>query len=697
MATFLSFAPLKAICPLLVVSSSEWGTRRPGPSAVPVAALERAGGKHMKRRHSVPAPAVLAVLLLGVLGCNLPQTRAQKEDESDAEPKYAVKTVGDVTDVGNGETITVGGVGLVVGLEGTGSPAQPGSYRTMLDDYLKKHQPLLAPLLKAYGVKNTRELLDSPDRGTSLVLVSAQIPPGARKNDLLDVEVRLPPDSKTTSLRGGRLVETVMVNYEYARNLSSRYAQSDQVLLGHPLAHASGLLLTGFGDGDGDDNLRQARIWGGGRSRIDRGFYLLLRSKYQYALMAKAVADRVNETFHGSVKTGPLGGEVAEAKNPSVVLINVPAQYRHNLPRYLRVVRLIPLRENLEPLRDNRLAREKAVPPRPAEARAAYHQQLADDLLNPARTVTTALRLEALGESSIPTLRTGLQSENMLVRFASAEALAYLGCSAAGEELARLVEQHPVLRLFSLTALASLDAPVSRVKLEGLLSSPNPETRYGAFRALCALDENEPAVQGELLNDAFWLHRVAPGSPGLVHVSSCRRAEIVLFGEEPLLVPPVAIKAGEFNVVAGDDDRHCIVSRFSPSQGRSQRKQCSLRLEDVLRTLAAMGGSYPEAVELVRQARYCQCVNARVEADQLPRLVAVQDLARAGVKDPDGLLLDQEVVEARPDFGATPTLFQRDVRQSLGDREAEEEAALGDREPHGEKKTAERGGGQSVE
>jgi hypothetical protein len=650
----------------------------------------------MKRRHSVFALAVPAVLLFGVLGCELPQTRGQKEDEPDAEPKYAVKTVGDVTDVGNGEPITVGGVGLVVDLEGTGSPAQPGSYRSMLDDYLKKHQRLLAPLLKAYGVKSTRELLDSPDHGTSLVLVSAQIPAGARKGDPLDVEIRLPPESKTTSLRGGRLVETVLVNYEYARNLSPRYANSDQALIGHPLAQASGLLLTGFGDGDEAGQLRQARIWGGGRSNIDRGFYLMLRSKYQYALLAKAVADRVNETFHGSLKGAAPGADVAEAKSPSVVVINVPVQYQHNLPRYLRVVRLIPLRENLEPLRDNRLGKEKAVPPRPAEARAAYHQQLADDLLNPARTVTTALRLEALGEGSIPTLRAGLKSEHTLVRFCSAEALAYLGCSAAGEELARLVEQHPVLRLFSLTALASLDAPVSRVKLEELLASANPETRYGAFRALRALDENEPAVQGEMLNDSFWLHRVAPNSPGLVHISSCRRAEVVLFGEEPLLVPPVAIKAGEFNVVAGDDDQHCLVSRFSPSHGRSLRKQCSLHLEDVLRTLAGMGGTYPEAVELVRQARYCQCVTAKVEADQLPRLVAVQELARAGVKDADGLLLDQEIVEAQPDFGATPTLYQRDVRQTRADQELEEEAALSDRKPRGEKKTAERGG-QPVE
>src|SRR5207244_9284215 len=138
-------------------------------------------------------------------------------------------------------------------------------------------------------------------------------------------------------------------------------------------------------------------------------------------------------------------------------------------------------------------------------------------------TGTAALRLEALGTDSIPALKLGLESEHVLVRFAAAEALAYLGCPACGEELARLVEQQPALRAYSLTALASLNEAVSHVKLTELLGSKSAETRYGAFRALRALDEHDATVQGEMLNESFWLHRLAPGAPGLVHLSSSRR------------------------------------------------------------------------------------------------------------------------------------------------------------------------------
>src|SRR6202011_837777 len=123
------------------------------------------------------------------------------------------------------------------------------------------------------------------------------------------------------------------------------------------------------------------------------------------------------------------------------------------------------------------------------------------------------------------------------------------------EELGKAVVKQPMLRSFALTALASLDESVSRFQLRELLTtSADDETRYGAFRALRALDENDPLVQGEFLNDSFWLHRVAPDAPPLAHVSTTRRAEIVLFGETPTLKPPFSFLAGQFAVTATPGD-----------------------------------------------------------------------------------------------------------------------------------------------
>src|SRR5262249_41983235 len=185
-------------------------------------------------------------------------------------------------------------------------------------------------------------------------------------------------------------------------------------------------------------------------------------------------------------------------------------------------------------------------------------------------------------------------------RFVAAEALAYLGDPSCGQELARAVREFPDLRSFGLTALASLDEAVSRVQLRELMAAADPEVRYGAFRALRALDEHDPGVRGEFVNDSSWLHRAVPNGEPLVHFSTSRGAEVVLFGQDSMLKPPFAIRAGEFNVTASAENQQCTIGRFSTQFGVSHR-QCSFKIEDILRVMADEGAMYPEIVELLRQ------------------------------------------------------------------------------------------------
>jgi flagellar basal body P-ring protein FlgI len=569
---------------------------------------------------------VVGAVLLGLCGCASSQkTRLQSAEEVDRDPKYAVKTIGDKSSVGNADPIPVSGVGLVVGLEGTGGGAPPGGFRTMLEDQLRKRKP---------PVEHIKEILASPN--TSLVLVSGQLPAGVHKGDPIDVTITLPPGSKTHSLRGGRLVLCDLYNYDTARNLNPQ-AEGDRMLRGHVMARAEGSLLTGFGDSDEATKERQARIWGGGRSLIERPFYLLMNSDEQKARIAQAVADTINQTLHGEFR-GPLT-DLAKAETPAVVYLGAPPQYKLNLPHFLRVVRLIPL--------DTTQA-----------SRITYQRRLEGELLDPAHTVTAALRLEALGSESIPVLKRGLQSDSPLVRFCSAEALAYLDDPSCGQELARIVEQAPVLRAYALTALASLDAAICHIELRRLLDSPSAETKYGAFRALHALDEREDAIQGDLLNESFWLHHVAPASPPMIHISTRNRAEIVLFGEDVRIVPPFSILAGEYVVAAGKDDDKCTVTRISYRHGTSKR-QCTLKLEEVLRTLADVGATYPDVVDVLRKAEHCQCLSCKTEVDALPQAVEVTDLARAGAGDQELLQTHPEILGAKEELGATPNLYEK--------------------------------------
>lgn len=594
--------------------------------------MNRRVSDHLWRAFRLAPWGALTAALLGLIGCTAPQqqqARLQSGEESEAD-RYGLKTVGDVTTVGNADPIPLGGVGWVVGLEGTGGEPANDNYRTMLEEELTKE-----------GVKDIKRELANPNR--ALVVVTALYPVGAAKGAPMDVEVTLPPHpGKATSLRGGYLRECVLSNYDYTKHLDPNYKGSNAPLIGLPCARCEGPVLVGMGDGDEADRVKHGRVWGGGRCMRPNPLLLLLNPEYQQARVAYQAATRINEAFRAGPSDSPEDATAVASDNLALQL-HVPPAYKLNLPRFLRVVRLVPLQASAD-------QPGKETDPRP------YRQRLAADLLDPARTVTAALRLEALGQDSVPALKAGLQSTHPLVRFCSAESLAYLDCPAGGEELGADVAKQPLLRAFALTALASLDESVSHTQLqELLLTSADAETRYGAFRALRALNEDDPLVQGEFLNDSFWLHRVAPDAPPLIHVSTNRRAEIVLFGETPTLKPPFSFLAGQFAVTATPDDEHCTVSRFPP-QGGVQRKQCSLKLEDLLRTMTGMGGTYAEALELLEQAHRCDSLSCTVRADALPQAVSAFDLARLGQAG-DLLNADGQLVAAPQDLGGTPTLF----------------------------------------
>ena len=523
-------------------------------------------------------------LVVTLVGCSHDQQlRSQSGEEAEHE-RYGLKTVGDVTTVANAQPLQVAGVGLVIGLEGNGGDCPPDDYRKLLESDLHKQ-----------GVKNVKEVLADPDN--AMVMISGQIPPGARIGDPIDLDVHLPARSQAKSLRGGTLKACYLTSFATTHQLMPGYNGAETMLRGQIFARAEGPVLVGFtNNGDETSQQKQGRIWAGGTCRKENPFGLVLAPNQQFkARMTDRVANVINDRFQGAAKGDPTNA-LAIPKTPESIDLRVPAQYRLNLSRFLLVSRLIPLQETKEQLGGGK----------------PYRQRLAEDLLDPARCVTAAMRLEALGQDAVPELKIGMTSANELVRFCSAEALAYLGNAAAAEELGRMVVNRPVFRAFALTALASLDENASRRQLEDLLEGDHDdETRYGAFRALRALEETHPAVAGRLLNDSFWLHRIVPNTPSLVHMSSTQRAEIVLFGGDVILKPPFSFLAGEYNIRAEANADQCTVTYVplrtefrtgEPRNGVATRQTCPLKLEDVLVTMADLGAQYPEAVELIQQA-----------------------------------------------------------------------------------------------
>jgi Flagellar P-ring protein len=578
---------------------------------------------------AVPAAACAAgLLLLALSGCFTPQVLRPQAAEETERDRYGVKSLGTLFQVGSIEPKPVGGIGLVTGLDGTGGDSPHDENRTTLEKYLRQK-----------GCNNVNQILNSGE--TALVIVSGKIPIGAHADDHFDVEVTLPHGSKATSLRGGVLEDCILSTYEYGRSAMDGAVGT---IKGHPIARAKGPLQLSLGQADGNEDaerLTHANVWMGGQTRVDNPLTLFLNEGQQFVRISNMVATRINEALPGALNDSSK--QLAVPANKVAVTLNVPPAYKLNIPHYLRVVRLIPLQPG-----DDKATGENGQP-------RSYRQRLAEDLLDPARTVTSALRLEALGEKSIPALKQGLESQHPLVRFCSAESLTYLGNPSGAKELGDTVEKQPFLRSYALAALASLDESVMRFTLQQLVDKGVAhETRYGAFRGLRALDPNYPFTKGEELNKAFWLHCLAPNTEPLVHVCTLKRSEIVLFGTEPRFQPPFAFESNGYTLTAGEHDDHCVVT-YVPNRGEPIQRPCSFEIKAVLHVLTQLGATYPEVVDMLIEAGNCKRLNCSLALNALPQVPSAEEIAAAGRAGSTELDLSGQ------DLGETPTLYERPV------------------------------------
>ena len=119
------------------------------------------------------------------------------------------------------------------------------------------------------------------------------------------------------------------------------------------------------------------------------------------------------------------------------------------------------------------------------------------------------------------------------------------------------------------------------MKLRKLMDEPEIELRYGAFNALRTLDPNDPFLgQVRVIDepkrsdddepsdsmavairrparrreDPFSLYIVDSEGPALIHVSRSRRSEIVVFGRDQRLLPPIVLDTGSIFLNAAESD-----------------------------------------------------------------------------------------------------------------------------------------------
>ncbi len=562
-----------------------------------------------------PCYAWLLLGFLAVSGCATPSLRSQSPEGVADVLESRTKLVGDTARPFGHDYVKVESVALITGLDNSGEDPAPSSHRTAL-----LHE------LQTIGVQNPNQLLAAPS--TALVMVRGYLPPGVQKGDKFDLEVQVSPQSETTSLRGGWLMET---------RLTQMAVLGGSVHEGHVLAHGEGpVLVDPAASGEKDRALLvRGRVLGGGTTIRSREIGLFIGPDDKSVRLAAQIGQAINKRFH-TFSRGIKQG-VASPKSDERIDLKIHPRYKDNIVRYIRVLRSIPLRET------------------PAE-QSLRVGLLERQLLDPISAATAALRLEAIGREGVDALVKGIESSDPEVRFYAAEALAYLDDNRAAAPLARAARNEPAFRAFALAALSSMADMSAHDELLSLLEVPSSETRYGAFRALWAMNPADPQIRGENLGGQFGYHVLNTTGPEMIHVTRSFRPEVVVFGHEQTLASPFVLEAGKSILVKGTAGK-VTVSRFAARQP-DQKRVVSTKVDDVVRAIVELGGTYPDVVQALQYAKSSGALSARFEVDALPdedRQFRHKDTLAAQTPE----AVEERIVVANP----LPELFQGRIRK----------------------------------
>ena len=525
-----------------------------------------------------------ALFLLSAGGCNVLQNlNLIKKEEDPPLDRFITETedgkprlVGDCVAIGTNQTIPVHGFGLVVNLPGTGG-----------EDANTIHYREVHNTLNRDKWTGIRSILARPD--TAVVEIIGEMQPGIQRGDRFDVRILLPPDTETRSLRGAVLLETDLREKEiFGRN---------DIGIGAPRARVAGPVMVDdpmATELNNPSGLKKGTILSGAVTLTSRSLSLIMKERSFFG--AEQIAKSINDRF--TIPTGSRKG-VATAETDVHITLDIHPSYANDVDRYVRVVRSIACYETT-------IQRHQRI------------ERLKEELLNPETSQHAAFQLEAIGRQGIEALQLGLQSSDTEVQFHAATSLAYLGDGTSAKVLAEIAQLEPAFRVYALNALSVMKNDLeAETYLQELLHLPSAETRYGAFRALKNRNPLDHTIRGEMLGGQFAYHSITSQAAPMVHITTRKLPEVVLFGSDIFLRQPFALEAGATIIVNGQSPGNVVITRIV-SAGVDERREVSNRLDAIIRGVVELGGTYPDVVQMLRRADAIGVLSCRLEIDRLP-------------------------------------------------------------------------------
>lgn len=427
--------------------------------------------------------------------------------------EYLKGTVWEHVDVGGTEPLRVSGFGLVVNLSGTGDTRAPNQVREYMIKQMQKHG--FGNLnLPGFGGMGPEKVLNDPLNRTAIVRVDGFVPPGARKNQLFDVQVTALENSNTTSLHRGIL---------YTTDLSPRGADPfNPGAAGiSTWARVSGPVFVNptFALNESPDvssaqrlGLRTGVVMGRGINLEDRPLVLQLRNPDRR--IARLIEKRIQEKFQNS--------RIASMQSEGSVFVYMPPEYRDDWERFSGVVTHL----FLNPSNDFALLKARKL------VEIAREQREKAPLLN----ITYCW--EAMGPVVLPAIRELYTSDSDDVAYAAARAGAYLGDGSAEQALAMIArKKNHAFQLAAVRVLGELprSARVSEL-LRELIDSNQVLVRVEAYRAMLA--SGDSTVFSQSIAERFILDIVPSSGPPIIYASRLGKPRIALIGQSVNIANP---------------------------------------------------------------------------------------------------------------------------------------------------------------
>jgi hypothetical protein len=433
-------------------------------------------------------------------------------------PAYLHGTIGSMVKLRGFEPTLVSGFGVIVGLDGTGSPDVPASIRGRIINMMKQGG-FASPRLGTGQLTPERILASNT---AAVVVVEGMIPPGAVKGTRFDLLVSAIPGSQTTSVENGQL---------YTIDLGVNGASFDDTYT-HAMAKAYGPIYVDpfaaqAAPGQRLELQRQGVILSGGTVITPRTVELMLnRPSWS---RSRVIADRINERFP---RDPGDKSDIANAQSDQVIQINIPARFGSKPDELLRLIGHIFVERtpNFEPTCAQQMANLLAIDER--------------------KQLDVTLVWRTLGKTALPTIRQYYRSDQPQLKMASLEAGVHLSDDEATAPLLEMATQFqgakPGEAAQSRAKAAQLLSFLPRnlranKALKGLLDDPDNSVRIAAYEAL--FDVGDPLIQRTVFGEAesnsvkFVLDLVPSVKP-LIYITQEHVPRIVIFNPDLGLKSP---------------------------------------------------------------------------------------------------------------------------------------------------------------